>query len=108
MNTSKEFRQWAKSQGAPVPKHIDCEALRKDGKGAFLLGTINIHEDFESRVAYLENLCIVARRAGKYARIIYQNEIGVALLVDMQGDFAKIDAEALYDLQSLILGGEIR
>lgn len=93
MNSPKVLREWAKQAGAPVPKHVRVDNLIDYGDGAYILWVVDIREGFEERVDYLEKLCAVARRSGKYARIVTQNKIGMTILVDLVGKFAEIDIE---------------
>lgn len=95
MNTSKEFRQWAKEQGLPMPRYMKVDALINDGEGSFLVWVRPFGSDIPARIEYLERLIAAARRAGKYARIMHYKPGMMTALFCIEGVFAEIDIQAL-------------
>lgn len=95
MNTSKEFRQWAKEQGLPMPRYMKVDALINDGEGSFLVWVRPFGNDIPARIEYLEQLVAAARQAGKYARIMRYTRGFMTALFCIEGGYAEIDVQAL-------------
>lgn len=94
----KYLRDWAKNQGIPMPQHVMINPLEREGVGAYYVIVFNIAPGYESRVAYIEQLCATVRRNNFYARITDHSNIATSVLIDFVGVMAELDIDTLEKL----------